>query len=83
MKQKPLNKISKKMKVELAKRRQLKADLIFEFGRRCMTCGGLGDWRGITLSHIIPLSRGGKTDRKNCLIECFACHSKRHGLREV
>jgi|SRR3990167_2342364 len=31
-------------------------------------------WRGISLSHIIPLSRGGKTCKGNCLLECYVCH---------
>ena len=63
-------------KKELARRSKLKAELIAEFGNRCMTCGSTGDWRGISLSHIIPLSRGGQTTRENCPLECFTCHDK-------
>lgn len=69
-----INRLSKRQRVELQRRRQLKEDLIFDFGNRCMTCGGPGDFRGISLSHIIPLSRGGKTNRNNCLLECYPCH---------
>jgi 5-methylcytosine-specific restriction endonuclease McrA len=70
-----LNKISKNQVIELDRRRKLKAELIFDFGEKCMTCGDKKrDWRGISLSHIIPLSRGGKTTRKNCLLECYICH---------
>ncbi len=57
--------ISDKQGIEIQKRQQLKADLIKEFGEHCMTCKDLHrDWRGISLSHIIPLSRGGKTDKR-------------------
>ena len=72
-----LNKVSDKQEVELALRQELKAELIKEFGEHCMTCKDLHrDWRGISLSHIIPLSRGGKTTRENCILECYVCHTK-------
>ena len=69
-----LNKVSVKQAVEIQKRQQLKADLIKEFGEHCMTCGKSPDWRGISLSHIIPLSRGGKTELNNLLLECYPDH---------
>ncbi len=77
---KHLNLVSDKQKVELARRAKLKKELLTEgpkdeAGRPvCWTCKKRGDWRGLTLSHIVPLSRGGKTDRSNCVIECFDCH---------
>ena len=83
MKKSRINPISKKQKVEIAWRVKLKRELIEEHGEICMTCGYNPDWRGISLSHIIPLSRGGATTRENCILECYLCHSKRHGLREV
>jgi len=83
MKRTSINKVSKKQGAELVRRTRLKRELIEEHGRICMTCGRNPDWRGITLSHIIPLSRGGETSRENCLLEDYICHSKRHGLREV
>ena len=61
---------------ELVARSRLKKTLLQECGDLCMTCGGTGFPFGLTLSHIIPLSRGGKTTRKNCLIECIICHDK-------
>ena len=87
MKHSKLHPISEKQKVELQRRHTLKAQLIAEYGERCMTCKDKNrDWRGITLSHIVPLSRGGKTTRANCLLECFTCHDKyekKPELREV
>ena len=91
MKQTPLKRtrriipISDKQRIELRQRTRLKAELLIEFGNHCMTCKDLNrDWRGISLSHIIPLSRGGKTTRENCILECFPCHEtfeKRPELR--
>lgn len=85
-----MKKISDKQRAELQLRRRLKGKLIIKYGGKCQTCGTKGDWRGLSLSHIIPLSRGGKTDEINCLLECFSCHEKfekhpelRHHIREV
>ena len=69
--------VSVRQEVEIQKRQELKAELIKEHGNHCMTCGDKNcDWRGISLSHIIPLSRGGKTERANVLLECYPCHEK-------
>ena len=82
---KPLNRISKKQAVELKQRHDLKQELIEEHGEHCMTCQDKNrDWRGLSLSHIIPLSRGGKTSKDNCILECYVCHEhfeKRPELR--
>jgi len=51
-------------------------------GAFCETCQGKGDWRGLSRSHIILKSRGGKDTLENILVECYPCHSKRHNLRE-
>ena len=66
-------------KTELALRKRIKAELISEQIKAvgyiyCTTCRQRPDWRGITLSHIIPLSRGGKTERSNVILEDYPCH---------
>ncbi len=72
---KGLNKVSSKREIELKKRQGLKALLIKEFGEHCQTCNDKHrDWRGISLSHIIPLSRGGQTTKSNCILECYPDH---------
>jgi len=77
MRKSRINPISDKQKIELALRARIKRELIAEFGNKCMTCQDkYRDWRGISLSHIIPLSRGGKTERGNVLLECYICHTK-------
>ena len=75
MKRTAIKRYSVKQGIEIQKRQQLKADLIKEYGEHCMTCKDKNrDWRGISLSHIIPLSRGGKTDNNNCILECGPDH---------
>ena len=69
-----INNTSDKQRMEIRNRTRLKAELLMEFGNKCMTCGKKPDWRGISLSHIIPLSRGGLTSRANCLLECYPDH---------
>ncbi len=72
-----INKVSDKQGIEIQKRQELKAELIKEYGNHCMTCSNkYRDWRGLSLSHIIPLSRGGETSRGNCVIECYVCHTR-------
>lgn len=69
--------VSKKQAAELALRTSLKKELLEECDNTCMTCGNTRlDWRGLSLSHIVPLSRGGLTTRENCLIECMVCHEE-------
>jgi len=83
MKKKPIKKVSDKQKKELALRSQLKKELIEESNGRCMSCGQPPYEFPFTLdlSHIIPLSRGGKTTRDNCVVECRACHERHHHIR--
>ncbi len=77
MKRATIKRYSVKQRLELKKRYELKAELVKEFGEHCQTCKDqYRDWRGISLSHIIPLSRGGETSRKNCLLECGFCHDR-------
>lgn len=74
---KPIRRVSPKQAKELARRTELKAELIGIYGKVCMTCGNVYlDWRGISLSHVISLSRHGMTHRGNCLLECYPCHEK-------
>lgn len=78
MKRTPINKTSSKQAKELIKRSNLKAELKEIHGDHCMTCNDdKRDWRGLTLSHLKPLSLGGLTEKSNCILECFICHERR------
>lgn len=77
VKRKPLKLMSAKQKKELAKRAKLKRELVEESEGLCMTCKKKPrDGIGLSLSHIVPLSRGGKTTYDNCLVEDDSCHRK-------
>ncbi len=76
MKKRKIKLISAKQAKEKELRTKIKAELVEAHSKVCMTCGSNGDWRGLSLSHIIPLSECGKTSTKNCLIECGFCHDK-------
>ena len=76
MKRSPIRRVSDKQKKELALRRRLKKEYMEETNGLCMTCWTTGDWRGLSLSHIVPLSRLGKTTRENTLLECYPCHER-------
>jgi len=85
MKKSRINPVSKKQQKEIGRRIYLKQALIDTYGKKCQTCGSKGDWRGISLSHIVPLSRGGKTERSNIILECYPDHEryeKKPELRE-
>ena len=43
-------------------------------GFRCMYCGSRDQ---LTVDHIIPQSRGGKTDFDNCTTACRPCNNKK------
>ena len=74
MKKSYLKPVSKKQVKEWERRRKLKAELIRELGAVCMTCGTYPTFPPISLSHIIALSRMGKTSRSNVVLECSKCH---------
>ena len=77
MKRTPIRKISSKQAIELKRRHNLKQYLLEKYGEVCQTCNNKNrDWRGLSLSHITALSRGGKTTEDNCLLECYPCHEK-------
>jgi len=86
MKRTPLKAVSEKQTIELAKRRLLKFQLFNEQKGRCK-CGKIMTYYHEAsdnyphLSHTIPLSRGGKTEKGNISVLCAECHGEKHGLR--
>ncbi len=85
MKCSPIRKVSNKQKKELALRSKLKKEYMEETEGHYMTYGSTGDIRGLSLSHIVALSRGGKSTKENTLLECYLDHTryeKKPELRE-
>lgn len=47
----------------------------------CAHCGGRFSHRDLTMDHLVPIVRGGKSTRGNVVPSCRECNSaKRHSL---
>lgn len=52
-----------------------KKNVLIRDGLKCAYCGGKK--RKLTIDHIIPKSRRGKTDFENCVSCCKSCNNKK------
>ncbi len=43
----------------------------------CYHCEEKFNSKDLTMDHLIPISRGGKSDKKNCVPSCKACNTKK------
>lgn len=43
----------------------------------CYHCGQKFVKEELTMDHLIPIVRGGKSNKKNCVVSCKACNSKK------
>lgn len=43
----------------------------------CQYCGAKPPIRELTVDHVLPRSKGGKTSWENCVIACAKCNSKK------
>lgn len=43
----------------------------------CYHCEGRFKPAELTLDHLIPIARGGKTDKKNCVPSCKDCNTRK------
>jgi 5-methylcytosine-specific restriction protein A len=67
-------------KREKAKARELRASQWWKqtIGQgQCYHCGGKFKPNELTMDHLIPIARGGKSDRKNCVPSCKDCNTKK------
>lgn len=55
--------------------RELSRQVKTERGNACEKCGSTN---GLEVHHIIPISKGGKDERKNLILLCSNCHDRRH-----
>jgi 5-methylcytosine-specific restriction protein A len=46
----------------------------------CYHCGQKFGKDALTMDHLIPLSRGGKTNKKNVVVSCKECNSHKKNL---
>lgn len=49
----------------------------------CYYCHGRFAPKELTLDHIVPVSRGGRTTRGNCVPCCKECNNKKQSLTPV
>jgi 5-methylcytosine-specific restriction endonuclease McrA len=49
----------------------------------CHYCGAQVPPKELTLDHVVPLVRGGKSTRGNCVPACKACSSQKQSLTPV
>ncbi|MFV9644687.1 MAG: HNH endonuclease [Desulfobacterales bacterium] len=54
-----------------------KKNILIRDGFRCAYCGN--NKEKLTIDHIIPKSRGGKTSFENCVSSCKPCNNKKGG----
>lgn len=50
---------------------------------RCHYCGAQVPPKELTLDHVLPLVRGGKSTRGNCVPACKECNSRKQHLLPV
>ena len=53
------------------------AGLIDRDGPRCVWCGAEPWRRDLTLEHVLPRSRGGRTEDENLVVACRRCNRAR------
>jgi len=49
----------------------------------CHYCRDRIDPKELTLDHLVPISRGGKSTRGNCVAACKECNNKKKNLLPV
>lgn len=52
-----------------------KRNILIRDGSRCVYCGERNG--KMTIDHIIPLSRGGRSDFENCVTACHQCNQRK------
>ena len=50
---------------------------------RCHYCGRQAGSRGLTMDHIVPLIRGGRSSRGNVVPACKGCNNQKKSLLPV
>ena len=43
----------------------------------CQYCNDTFPGKHLTIDHVIPISKGGRTDWENCVTSCYQCNSKK------
>ena len=54
-----------------------KYTLLIRDKNMCQYCGKTVSGRNVTLDHVIPISRGGKSNYTNVVVSCFKCNNNK------
>jgi 5-methylcytosine-specific restriction enzyme A len=49
----------------------------------CYHCGQRFSKELLTMDHLVPVARGGKSTKKNCVVSCKECNSEKGHLMTV
>jgi 5-methylcytosine-specific restriction endonuclease McrA len=52
-------------------------NLYFSYGNKCCYCGKKFPTKLLTLDHVLPRSRGGKTEWDNIVLSCYPCNTRK------
>jgi 5-methylcytosine-specific restriction endonuclease McrA len=66
--------------VDLRKRRgagNIRTKILMRDGYRCQYCSARGTAAELTIDHILPRSRGGRTTPENLAASCRACNNRK------
>lgn len=78
-----INKDEAHVRRERRKARELRKTRYFQelFQRgTCHYCGGTFPENELTIDHIVPLSRGGRSTRGNMVVCCLSCNQRKKYL---
>lgn len=68
----------------MSKRRKFKGyekDLVYEgYNGRCAICGQPLERETMTISHGLPLSKGGTNGKDNLMLACWTCNHMKNNL---
>jgi 5-methylcytosine-specific restriction endonuclease McrA len=73
----------KQIKAERQKARQLRASQWWKrrcAKGRCHYCGQSTPARELTMDHLVPIARGGKTTKGNVVPACKSCNNKKRQM---
>lgn len=60
------------------KKDYIRKTVIARYGRTCVYCGKKGLYRrSLCLDHVVPVSKGGKTEVGNLVVCCSGCNMKK------
>ena len=74
----PLKKTIKKERQKMTRR--LRFTILKRDGYKCKLCGSDSRTTSLTVDHIIPISKGGKTEFQNLQCLCFECNSGKSNI---